>query len=316
MASTKLLFASDLHYCADLAGEMALAGTLLPADTYDHVQNGRLVWHNYMLVEQMERMFDGLERLIRRESPDLVIFTGDAVNTNWAPNVTAVAARIVALPCPTRLVTGNHDIYLDGLGTRLQDAVKPGEYSSGFRSEWIDDLGLLYLDLFVRHTDGTVAKTTNPHDTQAAAVYRPQDIEAALAAMDATPSRPFLVIGHFPAVGPDERLRSPDRKIGWGWPSAAALGQQLDQPGNLLGVICGHQHFAHVQRRAAGFHWTLPALVEYPCAAGVLTVDGGHADGRLVTPDSELAELSLNVTHATWPSGDASDRSFSVSFTN
>ena len=316
MSSIKLLFASDLHYCADLVGEMALAGSLLPADTYDHAPDGRLVWHNYMLVDQMERMFDGLDRLIRRESPDLVIFTGDAVNTNWAPNVTAVAARIAALPCPTRLITGNHDVYLDGPGTRLQDAVKPGEYSTGFRHEWIDDLGLLYLDLFVRHADGTTVKMTDPRDPQAAAVYRQEDIAAALAMIDGMPDRCFLVIGHFPVQPPDEGLRGPDRKIGWRWPSAAALGQWLDQAGNLIGVICGHQHFAHFQRRASGFHWTLPALVEYPCAAGILTVNGSRVSGRLVTPDADMAELSLSVTRALWPAGDMSDRSFSATFSD
>ncbi len=314
MSSIKLLFASDLHYCSDLTGEMALAGSVLPADTYDHAQDGRLVWHNYMLVDQMERMFDGLDRLIHRESPDLVIFTGDAVNTNWAPNISAVASRIAALPCPTRLLTGNHDVYLDGPGTRLQDAVKPGEYTTGFRHEWIHDLELLYLDLFVRHENGAIIKTTDPHDPQSLAVYRPEDVNAALAMIDGMPDRRFLAIGHFPMLPPDERLRAQGRKIGWHWPSAAALGQRLEQASNLLGIICGHQHFAHFQRRASGFHWTLPALVEYPCAAGILTVNGSNITGRLATPDADLAAESLGVTHAVWPAGDMYDRGFSVTF--
>ena len=184
MPSIKVLFASDMHYSADLTGEMALAGRLLPSDTYDHFEDGHLVWHNYMLVERMDRMFDGLDALIRRESPDLVVFTGDMVNTNWGPNVAAVAARISTLSCPTRVITGNHDIYLDGPGTRLQESVKPGEYATGFRHELIDSIGLLYLDLFVQYPDGKVAKTTEPDCTQAAAAYRAEDIDAALRELD------------------------------------------------------------------------------------------------------------------------------------
>jgi predicted phosphodiesterase len=312
MSSIKLLFVSDIHYSANLAGEMALAGTLLPSDTYDHFENGRLIWHNYMLVDKMDRTFDGLDRLIRHESPDLVVFTGDMVNTNWAPNVAAVAARITALPCPTRLITGNHDIYLHGPGTRLQDSIKPGEYATGFRHEWIDELGLLYLDLFVHHSDGVVAKTTEPNDAQAAAVYRAEDINAALHVLDSAPGRRFIAIGHFPMQPPDERLRGPGRKIGWKWPTGEALGERVQQSGNLIGIVCGHQHFAHLQQYDTGFHWTLPSLVEYPCEVGILTMNGSTVSGRLVSVDPDLASESLAVRSIEWPAGETVDRSFSI----
>ena len=243
-----------------------------------------------------------------------MVFTGDLVNTNWAPNVSAVAARISTLPCPTRLVTGNHDIYLNSPGSRLQEAIKPGDYPTGFRHEIIDDVGLLYLDLFVHHENSTIAKVTDPHDRQAGTLYRQQDVDDALTVLDSEPGRRYLAIGHFPMMSPDERLRRPDRKIGWNWPSARALAQRLDQSSNLLGIVCGHQHFAHFQRRIDTFHWTLPALVEYPCAAGILVVNGADVSGRIVMPDEELADLSLSITHANWTAGEAVDRSFSVAY--
>ena len=310
MSTLKLLFASDIHFSVDLREEMAEAGPLLPADTYDHLQDGHLVWHNTMLVEQMARMFDALEQLIRRESPDLTIFTGDLVNTNWAPNVSAVASRVSALPSATRLVTGNHDIYLSGSECRLQERIKPADYTTGLRHELVDDIGLIYLDLFVHHTGGAVAKATDPSDAGAATRYRAQDIAESIALLDRLPERRFLVIGHFPMISPDERLRAPGRKIGWNWPSAAGLAPRLAQPGNLLGVICGHQHFAHWQRCAHSFHWTLPALVEYPCAAAVLNITRSEVRGHLVIPDETLSELSFDRTRVQWPAGEATDRDF------
>jgi len=310
VTALKLLFASDLHFSADLREEMSAAGPLLPADTYDHLQDGHLVWHNTMLVEQTSRMFDALESVMRRESPDLTIFAGDLVNTNWAPNVAAVASRVSALPGPTRLVTGNHDIYLGGSECRLQEHSKPGEYATGMRHEWVNDIGLIYLDLFVQQTNGTVAKATDPCDAGAAACYRAQDIAETIALLDGLPDRRFLVIGHFPMIAPDERLRAPGRKIGWHWPSASALAPRLSQPGNLLGVVCGHQHFAHWQPCAYAFHWTLPALVEYPCAAAVLTIGKSECRGRLVVPDEALSELSFSRTRVQWPAGEPSDREF------
>ncbi len=310
----RLLLASDLHYSAGLVAEMAGAGPFLPSDTYDHAVDGRLVWHNTMLVERMDRMLDGLALLIERERPDLVVLMGDLVNTNWPPNVSAVAARLTTLPVPVRVITGNHDIYLDGPGTRLQDAISPGDFDTGLRHETVGDVDLILLDLFVHDRDGRATKTTDPHDDQAHADYRSQDIAAALALLAAHPDRRFLALGHFPMVTPEARLAAAGRKIGRRWPGGASLGAWLDRPGNLLGIITGHQHFCHFQRFVHGFHWTLPAMVEYPCAVGLLDVNADALRGRIITPVEELAVESLAATRAAWTAGERADREFEIAY--
>jgi hypothetical protein len=265
-----------------------------------------------MWVEQMDRMLDALAALIRRERPDLVVFMGDLVNTNWAANVAAVAAGLSALPAPVRMVTGNHDIYLDGPGTRLQDAIAPGDFATGLRHASFGDLDLIFLDLFVQDRHGCAAKATDPHDDQARADYRNEDIAAGLALLDAHPDRRFLVLGHFPMTTPDPRLAAPGRKIGWRWPGGMALAARLDRPGNLLGIVAGHQHFCHFQSFAHGFHWTLPAMVEYPCAVGLLDVTHDGCAGRIVAPLDDLATASLALTHAAWTAGEPGDREFAI----
>ncbi len=305
----KLLLASDLHYVPNLADEIALNRHRLPADTYNHQRDGKLYWHNQMLVEQGEQLLDGLEALARQEQPDLLIFLGDMVNVNWDRSVNAVAARFARFPCPLRQVTGNHDIYLRGEEHALQAAVSPGTYATGIRHETLDGLGLIYLDLFARSGEGEYRKWSDPQGRERVE-YRPADMDAALELMAAQPETPWLICGHFPFVAPEARIDGPGRKLGRQWPHTAALAIHLAQANNLLGILCGHQHFNHYQRFAHGFHWTLPALVEYPCAAASLVWDGTTLRGRILPVDAQLAAASLADLQERWPAGEAVDQEF------
>jgi hypothetical protein len=305
----KLLLASDLHYIPNLADEIATNQHRLPANTYNHQIDGKLYWHNQMLVEAGEQLLDGLEQLARQEQPDLLVFLGDMVNVNWEKSIAAVAARFKQFPCPVRQVTGNHDIYLRGVEARLQEAVTPGSYDTGVRHETIGGLGLIYLDLFAKSAGGEYRKWGDPQAAERID-YRPEDIAAAFALMAAEPEKPWLIFGHFPFLSPDGRVDQAGRKMGRLWPSTATLATHLEQPNNLLGILCGHQHFAHYQLFAHGFHWTLPALVEYPCAAALLEWDGKTLQGRIVTVDRDLAAVSLRARQESWTEGEAQDQHF------
>jgi hypothetical protein len=308
----KLLLASDLHYVPNLADEIASNQHRLPAGTYNHQVDGKLFWHNQMMVEQGERLLDGLERITRQERPDLLIFLGDMVNINWEKSVAGVAARFAHFPCPVRQVTGNHDIYLQGAENSLQDALAPGTAATGLRHEKVEGLGLLYLDLFSCGEQDEYRKWGDPHARERVE-YRPQDLEEALALVEGEPQTPWLIFGHFPFVSPEPRLDGAGRKIGWLWPNTAPLAARLHARDNLLGMVCGHQHFAHLQRLGNSVHWTLPALVEYPCAAAILEWDGASLSGRTVAVDATLAAESLATRQQHWTEGEAIDQAFHFS---
>ncbi len=305
----KLLLASDLHYITNLAEEIATNQHRLPTNTYNHQVDGKLYWHNHMLVEQGEQLLDGLERLARQENPDRVILLGDLVNINWEKSITAVAARIRRFPWMVRQVTGNHDIYMSSPESRLQVAITPGTYETGIRHETVGGLGLIYLDLFAKGAEGDYRKWGDPQ-LASTIEYRAEDVAAALVLMAAQPQLPWLIFAHFPFVAPDARVDLAGRKMGRIWPSSTALALYLQQPNNLLGIICGHQHFAHFQQFVHGFHWTLPAMVEYPCAVAVIEWDGQTLQGRIKTLDSELAAVSLRARLESWTEGEAEDQNF------
>ncbi|RIK35636.1 MAG: hypothetical protein DCC55_29685 [Chloroflexi bacterium] len=310
MTQLKLLVAPDLHYCADLQGEVAALRSLLPPDEYDHMRDSQLFWHNELLVEQMDTMLAALARLAAQEQPDLLIFLGDVVNTNWPENVTRLAARLREFACPLTFVTGNHDIYLDAFDSRVQEAITPGDFATGMRYRLFGDVGLIFLDLFVRYESGGYHKWLHWQQGATGVDYRPQDVAAAIQLLADHPQTHFLVFGHFPMAEPAAELVQPGRKVGRNWPGGAPLFQELARPGNLMGIITGHQHFAHLQWTAHGFHWTLPALVEYPCAAAIVEVDDITVSGRLVLPAPHLAQRSIQATRQIWTYGADADRHF------
>lgn len=310
MTHLKLLLAPDLHYCADLAAEVAAMQPLLPPGEYDHLRDGRLFWHNELLVEQMDSMLEALMHLAAAEQPDLLIFLGDVVNTNWSENVVGLAARLRAFACPVTFVTGNHDIYLAEPACRVQDAIAPGDFATGMRYRLFGDVGLIFLDLFVRYESGEYTKWLDWQQSATGVDYRPQDVAAARQLLADQPQTDFLVFGHFPMGEPAAELCQPGRKVGRNWLGGAPLFAELTRPNNLMGIITGHQHFVHLQWTPYGFHWTLPALVEYPCAAAIVEVDDTTVSGRLVLPAPHLTQRSIQTGGQSWTFGGDADRYF------
>ncbi len=297
----RLLLATDLHYSADLAAEVAAnlgaAGARLPADTYDHMADGKLYWHNLMLVEEGERLCDGLARLVDQEQPDLLILLGDLVNVNWTRNVAAAARRIAALPCPVRLVTGNHDIYLDEDGCRVQDALAPGDFATGLRHEIADGLGILYLDLFAQDAAGLYHKRIDPAATERMD-YRPEDIAAALRLLLTHPQTPWLAFGHVPMTAPILRCAGAQDRRGRGARrSPSRPPARFRQP---AGRHLRTPALRPLQRFAHGFHWTLlPGRI--PLRRRNRRVDGPRGAGAHVAVDAALAARSLQPRQAVDP---------------
>ena len=77
----RLLLATDLHYSADQPPKSHNRRRGAGADTYDHMADGKLYWHNLMLVGG-RWLCDRLARLVDQEQPDLLILLGDLVNVN------------------------------------------------------------------------------------------------------------------------------------------------------------------------------------------------------------------------------------------
>jgi len=302
----KIVAASDIHYCVNLEEEIRKTSTKLPRGFFNHKKGRLLIWHNIMMVHRSEEIMSKLLKMVEQEKPDLCIFLGDMVNTNWAENVKRFAAHLARLPCPFEWVTGNHDLYLEGAKCRLEHYCPPKQ--EGFRMRIEDGFGLLFLDSFVIQPDGSFARKFEPERGFRGVGYRPADIEKVRDVIRDNAPLPFLLFAHEQVVVPEERLLKEGRKVGGSSESLSALRSSLVGPGNLQGVVSGHQHACHLRRFEYGFQWMLPAIVEYPCAFALLEINRYGVEGEVRLLDKEIARESL--IGEPWPEGCQEDRTF------
>lgn len=302
----KIIIAADLHLCVDISREKQETIALLPEGFFGHVKNNRLYWHNEMLVERMRKMMSALGRIVIRERPDLCVFLGDIVNTNWADNVSGFKKELAAFRCQTAMVSGNHDIYLDAQECRLERVFS---IELGMRHMLMDKIGLVFWDAFVRRNGGYFPSLGDGRIGEVK--YRPDDLRKTLALLEKNKKKDFIIFGHLPTCEPDKCIQAEGRKMTRNFrPEAMIFMDELQKKENFLGFIAGHHHFNHLQFLRQGFHWTLPSLCEYPCACAILEIQRGIVRGRLEIVDASVAKASLGSAGKKWPYGSEDERCF------
>ncbi len=218
------------------------------------------------------RFLAKIAEAVRREQPDLLVFTGDQVD-DFARDVELFVAAFGALRAPEGVfaIAGNHDLYadwqavrqgLEGAGITVLVNESMAIERAGERL-WIAGTG----DPAGRSWPGGGARGTAP------------DLEATLRGIP--PKEPVLALAHNPIL----------------WPALAALGVDL--------TLSGHTHYgqiaiprwnwclaspflelalgAHRQGRSLLYihpgtnHWGLPLRLGTPPEVAVLTLRGGGA---------------------------------------
>lgn len=308
--ATRIMALADVHYSVSIAAEKRSAARLLPKGFYDHERNGRLFWHNEVLVEDMGWMLDAVARAAADKRVDTVVFVGDLVNVNSRENVAAFLDGLRAFPCPVEFVLGNHDVYLEGGACAFTgpDRLAP---RPGVRHCLLSDkTGLILIDVFVKYSVNTFKPNFTGRKNFAGVDYRPEDIRRVRSLIRAHPDRSFIVFGHLPLTVPRTRSRGVARKLAGVTDNARILGETLAELPNVTGVVTGHNHCAQLSELAGAFHWSLPALAEYPCAAGIVEIDGGKITAELFRPLAALSRRSLAACRQRWPDGTPRARKF------
>ena len=302
----RIVIASDLHYCVDPDEEIQSLLPLLPPSFFDHmIQNGN-IWHNRMLLDDSECIVQFLQEMILREKADLCILLGDIVNTNCEKNVVAVTKKLQNFPCPLRYILGNHDLYLPGDNTQLETFLPHANGKEGARYEIFDNIGFLYLDIFIQHADGRFDRTYIPGESQWLVSYRPLDLQKAEMVLAQNPDVNFILFSHMQVLPVRELIYQPGRKIADHCGDLSRFADLLLSDSNLVAAISGHNHLASFDDRGNGFQWILPSLIEYPCAAAVLDIDKNGIYGKCLPIDKTLMKKSF-VGQA-WTYGTERDR--------
>jgi hypothetical protein len=307
----RIVLAPDLHLTAGLNAEMTDAKTLVPPRFYAHVRPEGAFWHNRMMLDEVDRLTTRLARLCKESHADLCIFLGDLTNLDTPANLVALHRALRGWPCEMRWVLGNHDIYIGRGRAGVAGAAGRAADPAGFRWEELDGFGLLCLDNFVRHEDGTFDHAYRPGEIGHTVTYRDADIRKAVTVLDGKPRLRSLVLTHMPLAPSPVSLAAPGRKLAASDPALAALRERIETRRNIL-AVCGHGHYNTRSRVGSGMQWALPSIIEYPCAAALCEVDSRGFRGRLMALDEEIAGRSL--AGEAWPAGDPAEQSLDWSW--
>jgi 3',5'-cyclic-AMP phosphodiesterase len=170
------------------------------------------------MLEQAVARIDALEPV-----PELVLVTGDITDDDGTPEAYAAArARLDRLPCPYRLLAGNHD-HRDNLREAFLDS-HPYLQGSGFLHHAFD-VGPLHV----------IALDTLGDPGDPVGRLCDERLDWVAQTLDST-DRPILIAMHHQPI--TTGLVHLDRV---GCAGAGRLGE-LIEGGNVVAVICGHVH--------------------------------------------------------------------------
>jgi Icc protein len=264
--------------CGVWAAGPAMAAALTFAhlsDTHIDTQgvdtNSRLTQDSQALLTDALAQIKAYNQTHATDPVKFVLITGDCVNSPSDANYKALFTILNAAGLPYVLVLGNHDPYYAPHGTKADTLAALKKYANpklwlaplpatqGYRT-WRPMPGLRFIIV-----DGTI-------DTSFVAngyldAKQLDWLEAQLKEAESQ-HEAVVVTLHFPPVEP---FHSDSHQINP--PDAKRFNAIVQASPNVVAVLTGHYHTAKLQTRNGIVHVHSPALVEYPNAFRVLSID-------------------------------------------
>jgi len=191
---------------------------------------------------------------------DVVIFSGDIVNTSQEKNLVAFTKIAGALKHPWYVALGNHDIAHDGDLTKarfyaLVNQANPYEHNKSSYFSFVPKAGYLIVVM-----DGVIDKHTSH------GYFPPDELRWLAKQLDYYAQSKVVIVQHFPLV-------EPAGVIGHEITDKEEYLSLLDHHPNVVAVLSGHYHQEKVMPRGKVTHVSAPALIQLPSRIALVTVD-------------------------------------------
>lgn len=254
-APTRILHLTDAHFCR--------------ADEDEHAALCRERNARWQERENQEANATRLLQTARESGAELLLMTGDIVDSPSHASLEYVRGLLDACGLPWLYVSGNHDWYFpyqqahEDLRSAQYHKIEP-LFGGPPRTGWCYEInGLQILGI-----DNSIYQIEN------------DQLELARAALET--GLPTVLLIHIPLTQPG--LRAPtiarwrdcilmgetileEHRANWAWapdrPATAEFIRLMQKAPNLVAILCGHVHFAHEEAFGAGVQ-----LVGAPAFAG------------------------------------------------
>lgn len=219
--------------------------------------NGRRLYSN-----SADLLQDAVDQINNIDNVDFVIFSGDSINRPSCSDLIKFIRIINNLKAPWYLSTGNHEISVGGGLTKSQRLNIINTYNNrGFKSDksyysFSPKKGYLIIVM-----DGVIDSRITANG-----FFPKKQLEWLNEQLDSNPDSKVIIVQHFPVIEP---IKSPTHRV----LNSENYMDILNRHKNVIAVLSGHYHIAKIIKAENVVHASAPALIEYPNAFRVITIN-------------------------------------------
>lgn len=246
-------------------------------DSFSKSKAGRMYASSRKLFKEAISQVKGIDDV------DMVVFSGDNINRPVGKDLEEFIRTANTLVYPWYAAIGNHDISVSGRLTKEKYMGILCNKNPHFHSLSPYFSIMPKRKFRVIFLDGVIDdKITSRGHFDAKQLHwldrRLSDYRG----------KKVVIVQHFPVVEP---YSSDNHRVD----NAKEYLRILDKHKNVVAVLTGHYHCAKIIKRKNVLHITTPALVQYPNAFRVLTIED---KGELIKVGSQLYETGLSKIRA------------------
>ncbi len=214
-----------------------------------------------MIGESPRLLDDAIEQINEYNDIDFTIFTGDQIDKSFEKELRAFLPHLENLHNPWYIAFGNHDRCVGGYLTTLVylDMVRNANANFKFKNAYYSFVPKKNYKVIVLDNIITDEITSNGYIDEVQLKWLKKEL-------DSSKNDTVLIFMHVPVVEP---FASPNHKMRNG----SVLKQLIESYDNPIGVFQGHYHAAKITQHDNVLYVSSPALVSYPNAFRVVTVE-------------------------------------------
>ncbi len=214
-----------------------------------------------MIGEAPRLLDDAIEQINEYNDIDFTIFTGDLIDKSFEKELKAFLPHVEKLNMPWYFAFGNHDRCVGGYLTTLVylDIVRNSNPDFKFKKSYYSFVPKKNYKVIVLDNIITNEITSNGYIDETQLKWLKKEL-------DSSKDDIVLIFMHVPVVEP---FASPNHKMR----NASALKQLIESYSNPIGVFQGHYHAAKITQHDNVLYVSSPALVSYPNAFRVVTIE-------------------------------------------
>jgi len=227
----------------------------------------------FKMVGESPRLFDDAVAQINEYNDlDFVMITGDLIDKPFEKELRAFLTHANKLNAPWYFTFGNHDRCVGGYLTTLVylDMVRNANPNFKFKNAYYSFVPKKGYKVIALDNIITDEITSNGYIDETQLKWLKKEL-------DSSKGDTVLIFMHVPVVEP---FASPNHKLR----NANTLKQLIESYDNPIGVFQGHYHAAKVTQHDNILYVSTPALVSYPNAFRIVTVEN-YKDKAVINLD-------------------------------